>query len=170
MSGDSVAFRKLVESHQHFVHALAYRFLRDADDARDASQEVFVRLWKNMNRYKPEIKLSTWLYRITTNYCLDQIKLRGRKKNSKIPYDDIADPVYADRELLQKELTSIAMHAAEQLSPKQRAVFILRDLEELTMEEIGDVLEMDAGSVKSNLYYARKKIAERIMKIYQLKK
>ena len=167
MSGDTVAFRTLVESHQHFVFAVAHRFLRDKDAARDASQEVFVKLWKNFKKYKPEIKLSTWLYKITTNHCLDQIKARDKRQKVTRSIEP-ASPVFADRDLLHRELRMIALEEADNLAPKQRAVFVLRDLEELSMEEISDILDMDSASVKSNLYYARKKIAERLIKVYQL--
>src|SRR5690349_6488981 len=74
VAGDMQAFRYLVEKHQGFVYALAYRFVRTTADAEDITQEAFIRLWKNLPRYKREIKLTTWLYKIAVNLCLDFLK------------------------------------------------------------------------------------------------
>src|SRR5689334_9245585 len=80
MAGDSHAFRHVVEEYQGFAYAVAFRFLRDEDDAEDITQEAFIRLWKNMDRYKQDIKLTTWLYRIVTNLCLDFKKTAHSKQ------------------------------------------------------------------------------------------
>ena len=73
-SGNRTAFRQLAERHQRFVYAVAVRVLNNQQDAEDATQETFIRLWKNLKHYKAEIKLTTWLYRIVTNICLDVLK------------------------------------------------------------------------------------------------
>lgn len=171
LAGDKHAFRLLVERHQAFVCSLAYRFLLNKDDAADITQETFIRLWKNIARYRPEIKITTWLYKIVTNLCLDQLKSKQRKR-SLITHDIsnyhiMAEAVTSDQQLLGDELRAVVIKMAEELTLKQKAVFILRDLEELEMKEISEVLAMSPGTVKSNLYYARIKMSELINTYYQ---
>jgi RNA polymerase sigma-70 factor (ECF subfamily) len=173
-AGDMHAFRYLVEKHQGFVYALSYRFVRTTADAEDITQEAFIRLWKNLPRYRREIKLTTWLYKIAVNLCLDFLKSSYRKGlkrtlDLEASAGSLSDAP-ADQAILENELRSAMEIIAAQLSPKQKAVFILRDLEDRTMEEIGEILEMSQGQVKSNLYYARKKVGEEIAVHYQTKK
>lgn len=169
--GDTQAFLALVENHQGFVYAVAYRFVHDVHDAEDVTQEVFVRLWKNLHRYKPEIKLTTWLYRIIANHCLDFLKSRqGRQKKNKITIEDathVHDRTSPEKDYQQFELLLILKQLAEELTPKQRAVFVLRDLEGLSPEEVSEALSMSAGNVKSNLFHARQKVAEKLKVVYQ---
>src|SRR5690606_19333586 len=82
MSGDTQAFRAIVEDHQDFVFSVAHRFVNNARDAEDLTQETFLRLWKNLSRYKSEIKLTTWLYKIVTNVCLDYLKSKQYRHNA----------------------------------------------------------------------------------------
>jgi RNA polymerase sigma-70 factor (ECF subfamily) len=173
-AGDTKAFRVIVEYHQGFVYAVAFRFVGNENDAEDLAQEVFVRLWKNLSSYKEEIKLTTWLYKIITNLCLDFLKSRygKRRKNAiDIMYghnaQDLTNP---EKEFQQEELMRAIHLAAEELKPKQRAVFVLRDLEGLSPEEVSETLSMSAGNIKSNLFYARKKMNEKLRAFYQTDK
>lgn len=169
--GSQPAFRAIVETHQGFVYAVAFRFVNDQHDAEDITQEVFVRLWKNIHTYKPEVKLTTWLYKIVTNRCLDFLKSRhGRQRKNKVDVTAQHTLVHhsnPEKDFQQQELTLIIHEAAEQLTPKQKAVFILRDLEGLSPEEVSDSLSMSLVNVKSNLFHARQKIAERLKVYYQ---
>jgi RNA polymerase sigma-70 factor (ECF subfamily) len=174
IAGDRQAFRFLVEKHQGFVYALSYRFVRTTTDAEDITQEAFIRLWKNLPRYRREIKLTTWLYKIAANLCLDCLK-SSYSKRSKRTLDlegntGALSDSSADQAILEEELRTAMENIAANLSPKQQAVFILRDLEDRTMDEIGRILDMSEGQVKSNLYYARKKVSEDIALHYQTKK
>ena len=170
MAGDMRAFRTLVERHQSFVLSLAYRFVRDVTEAEDITQEAFVRLWKNLHKYKQEIKLTTWLYKIVTNLCLDYLKSSKRKHSrTTINVDDemkLSAGSTADQPMLNEELRSAILKMTEELTPKQKAVFVLRDLEELSVEEVSKVLNESAANIKSNLYYARLKMSELIRKFY----
>ena len=174
MAGDTQAFRALVEKNQSFVYAVAYRFVNSRTDAEDVSQEAFVRLWKNLGQYRPEVKLTTWLYKIVTNLCLDLLKSRQHKNSlSQRSMDDslaIADSASADAILLEDELRAIILRSADELTPKQKAVFILRDIEGLSVDEVCSILGMSAGNVKSNLYYARLSVTERIKQFYSERK
>ena len=172
--GNAQAFRHLVERHQRFVYRVAYRFVVRVADAEDITQEVFIRLWKNLHRYRAEVKLTTWLYKIVTNLCLDFLKSRQNRRASDTvelaDYKGMFSAFTADQPLIDEELYDVVDRVTADLSPKQRAVFVLRDMEGMTMPEISEILSMDSGHVKSNLYYARKKVSEFITLYYQTKK
>lgn len=174
LAGDGPAFRHLVEKHQGFVYRLAYRFVGTVGDAEDITQEAFIRLWKNLHRYKPEIKVTTWLYKIVTNLCLDFLKSRNNRSNTRMrdvnDHVGMSSDLTADQSLITEELQVAVEKLTAELSPKQKAVFVLRDLEEVEMADIAQILSMDSGQVKSNLYYARKKIGEMITVYYQMRK
>jgi RNA polymerase sigma-70 factor, ECF subfamily len=171
-AGDYRAFRTLVETFQGFVYSIAYRFTRDEAEAEDLTQETFIRLWKNLDRYNAEFKLKTWLGKIVTNLALDHLK-SGRRKNEKMR-------VVMDTELNAQsheqpeatwnatELQQLILRLSEQLTPKQRSVFVLRDMEQLDVDEVCEILGMSAGNVKSNLYYARLSMKVEIEKYYKI--
>ncbi len=169
--GSQQAFRAIVETNQGFVYTVAYRFVNNEQEAEDITQEVFVRLWKNLHTYKQEVKLTTWLYKIVTNRCLDFLKSRhGRQRKNKVDIDKtrfVTDQSTPEKVFQQQELSRIIHAAADDLTPKQKAVFILRDLEGLSQEEVGEALSMTTGNVKSNLFYARKKMTEKLKAWYQ---
>jgi RNA polymerase sigma-70 factor, ECF subfamily len=170
MSGDTQAFRAIVEDHQDFVFSVAFHFVNDTRDAEDLAQETFLRLWKNMARYKTDIKLTTWLYKIITNVCLDYLKSREHKRHSMEQglekSEHLSAAMQADELVIQDELLSLVVRAADTLTPKQKAVFVLRDLEGLDVSEVVAVLQMPAGNIKSNLCHARKKIGDIIRNYY----
>jgi RNA polymerase sigma-70 factor, ECF subfamily len=169
--GDSEAFRDIVNHYQAFAYAVSYRFLGNTEDSEDVVQEGFIRLWKNFQSYKPEIKLTTWLYRILVNLCLDILK-SSQRKHERSARDvegerNLAHHSATDDDMRSQELHELIQEAASELSPNQKAVFILRDLEDLPVEEVCSILSMSAGNVKSNLYYARHQMSEKLKKYYQ---
>jgi RNA polymerase sigma-70 factor (ECF subfamily) len=148
MAGSTDAFRIIVENYQGFAYAVSYRFVGNEYDAEDIVQEAFIRLWHNMHKYRSEVKLSTWLYRIVVNLCLDflkstQGKVRQRKVDISTSYS-MPDTSTPEHILHTIELMKAIQQAAEELTPKQRAVFILRDLEALPVEEVCTILSMSA--------------------------
>lgn len=169
--GGQQAFRAIVEVNQGFVYAVAFRFVNDSQDAEDITQEVFVRLWKNLHNYKPEVKLTTWLYKIVTNRCLDFLKSKhGSQRKNAVDVDKqlhLAAHSTPEQAYQQQELVKIIHAAADELTPRQKAVFILRDLEGLSSAEVCEALSMSAGNVKSNLFHARQKITGKLKTIYQ---
>jgi RNA polymerase sigma-70 factor (ECF subfamily) len=169
--GSQPAFRAIVQANQGFVYAVAFRFVNDSQEAEDITQEVFVRLWKNLKSYRHEVKLTTWLYKIVTNRCLDFLKSRhGRQRKNNVGIDNthfVQDNSTPEKEFQLQELSKIIHAAAEELTPKQKAVFILRDLEGLSPEEVSEALNMTTGNVKSNLFYARQKMTEKLKAWYQ---
>ncbi len=174
MAGNTDAFRVIVDHYQSFAYSVSFRFLGQAEEAEDVVQEAFIRLWKNLHKYRPEVKLSTWLYRIIANLCLDFLKTtyaRQQKNLNDVQTEyKLKSHDSADAELNARELNEQIQHAAAELTPKQKAVFILRDLEGLSVEEVCSILSMSAGNVKSNLYYARQLMGSRLKKYYQTDK
>jgi RNA polymerase sigma-70 factor, ECF subfamily len=168
MKGNPDAFRLIVSQNQSLVYSVAYRFLGRAEDAEDVVQEAFIKVWKHLPKYRFDVKLSTWLYRIVVNLCLDVLKSAQRKqqKGNVEVNEEFSNPT-ADREVQARELHALIQEAASELTPKQKAVFILRDIEGLQVEEVCSLLSMSAGNVKSNLYYARQQMGEKLKKYYQ---
>ena len=171
--GDRRAFQEVVEHHQSFAYSVAYRLVGNKADAEDITQEAFIRLWRNMSKYRADVKLSTWLYKIVTNLCLDLLKsprTRRRKLNHDLDDANHVDSGLSPDVILHgNELRTQIEKATAELSPMQKAVFVLRDLEALTVEETCDVLSISADHVKSNLFHARKKISQKLSAIYEIR-
>lgn len=171
--GDTQAFREIVEMHRKFAFAVAFKILLNEEDAKDAAQESFIKLWKYLGRYKFGAKFTTWFYKIIINMSLDKLKSRKRKESIELPRLSGAEmeniPGKEDHSYTNRELTEIITQLTAKLSPKQRLVFTLRDLDGLDIEEVSGTLNMSAGSVKSNLVYARRKIKELLTTIYKWK-
>lgn len=154
----------LVEAHQNLVYAVAIRFVRNAEDAEDITQDVFVRLWRNLGSYREEQgQLSTWLYKITTNCCLDferSVDRRARRQWTELDRAQMLSVISGpDRELESRELHQAVQEAAGVLPAKQRLVFILRDMQGLNPDEVALALDMTKAQVKSNLFLAREKLS-----------
>jgi RNA polymerase sigma-70 factor (ECF subfamily) len=155
------AFRRLVEEHQSYVFSLAFRLLRDEDDARDVVQETFIRVWKNLHRYDQRAKFTTWLYTITVNLASDMLKSRARRRRW-FPTPGTGDTQHSagakeeEMNIVNRDLAANIKTLAGKLPPKQQLVFVLRDLQDLSVDEVGHVLSMSTSSVKTNLCYARR--------------
>ena len=161
-AGDERAFRELVEPYWRALHVHAYRMLGSIDDAEDVAQETLLRAWRALERFEPRASLKTWLYRIATNACLDEIERRSRRPEPIDPFPDelrgeadslIFEPAarYALREGME-----LALLAAIQLLPgRQRAVLILRDVLGWNGPEVAELLDTTQASVNSALQRAR---------------
>lgn len=173
-AGDMDAFRLLVERHQSFVYGVARRIVGRDSDAEDIAQETFVKLWKNLGKYRSESKLTTWMYKIVANLSYDYLKSSyGRHQKYSEPLEGEkphASVEPADQQMMDREFHEAVVRMTEDLSPKQRAVFVLRDVEGLSVKEISEMLSMSAGMIKSNLHRGRKRIAELISSFYQQRK
>jgi len=162
-------FRKLVEATSPFTFSVAFRLLGDEEHARDVVQETMVTVWQKIERIKSAEVYRTWIYRIVVNKCYDE--LRRRKRNPEFIPDEkawtyISDTIAdkTDSNLENKEIAGIISLLTTRLSPKQKMVFVLSDIEQLNGDEISTVTGMNKLQVKSNLYYARKNISEMIEK------
>ncbi|MBV6394925.1 MAG: ECF RNA polymerase sigma factor SigW [Anaerolineales bacterium] len=161
--GEQDAFAELIRLHQNAVFNVAYRFLGNIHDAEDAAQETFIRAWKFFDQFDRERTLAPWLKRICVNVCLNKLEtnrpLLPLDEDLPAPRDPSPSPesVTAQRDLqrrLRAELTS--------LPPRYRAVIELRHYQELSYEEIAETLRRPLSDVKSDLFRARKLLADRL--------
>ena len=169
-SGDEDAFRELVERHQALVAGTVARMLGSNSDVEDLAQQVFVRVWRSAKRYIPRAKFTTWLLKITRNLVFNE--LRRQKRHATIPLQMETDggerPLPDERAqapdsaLLERELESAVAAAIAQLPETQRMAVVLRRYEQLSYEEIADVLDQSVPGVKSLLFRARTELRERL--------
>jgi RNA polymerase sigma-70 factor (ECF subfamily) len=167
-SGDGTAFRGLVERYQERVYTLVYGMVRNAEDAKDLTQDAFVKAYRKLDSFRLEASFYTWLYRIAMNGAIDHLRRRARRQESE--YDDArapseeaefsADHIKSNpgRDLERKQLYGRIMDAMETLSPEHRRIVLLREIEGLSYKEIADSLGLAEGTVMSRLFYARKKL------------
>jgi RNA polymerase sigma-70 factor, ECF subfamily len=164
-AGDLNSFRILIDRFSGYAYSLAFRTLLNSDDAKDAVQESFISVWKHLKRYNSNVKFTTWLYRIVVNNCYDKLKAEKRRKSIFGNRSDIGADNYLsscsgpEEEISNKDSARLIGVLSNGLPAKQRMVFILRDLQNLSTDEVSEILEMPAGAVKTNLFYARKFIA-----------
>jgi len=167
-AGDMAAFEQLVERHQRLVVGTVGRMLGTNSDAEDIAQQVFVRVWKNVKRYEPRAKFTTWLLKITRNLVFNE--LRRRSRHPAVPLQSETDEeerplkdenaISPDTTLLQHELQQAVDAAIAQLPETQRMAVILRRYEELSYEEIAEALDQSVSAVKSLLFRARTELRE----------
>lgn len=159
---DSVA-TAFVRQYQKFVFALAYRQLQDYDDADDATQETFIRALKSISNFKGDSSLQTWLYRITVNVC--HTARRKKKLRSFFSFGneefekEQSNAMLPDQQVENTEFTTQFFQLLEQLPDKQRETFCLRYFDELSYEEISEMLGTSIGGLKANYFQATKKLA-----------
>jgi RNA polymerase sigma-70 factor (ECF subfamily) len=172
---DLIAFEHLVKHFQSYAFALAVRLLCNESEANDAVQEAFVRVWKHIDRYDEKQKFTTWLYRIVTNLCLDHLRAvkRSRALFSSVE-DEYENPTLLDNTNMEslssnRDLADVIKRLTLCLSARQKLVFTLRDLQDLSVEEVTEITGMSVSSVKTNLHYARKRIRELLAKQYNVR-
>ncbi len=161
--GDTAAFEQLVERHQRLVIGTVGRMLGTNSDAEDIAQQVFVRVWKNVKRYVPRAKFTTWLLKITRNLVFNE--LRRRSRHPQVPLQSESDEeerplkddhaIAPDASLLEGELQRAVDTAIANLPEAQRMAVILRRYDELSYEEIAEALDQSVSAVKSLLFRAR---------------
>lgn len=160
--GDRQAFTELVCRHQNAVVGLIYRMCGDPQQAEDAAQEAFVRVWQNLKNYKPQHAFRSWLYRIAANAALDT--LRRERPSTELGSLNLADPL-AGPEQAAEENQRVAQvrRAITRLSPPLRIVLILREYQELSYHEISEALEIPTGTVMSRLNTARSQLRQELL-------
>lgn len=174
-SGDAAAFENLIICIQRRVVSTAWRMLGNEEDARDAAQEVFLRTYKYLNKYKAEQDFYGWLYRIIVNACHDIARKRTRSarfssfeaEREMGNLETLAGPDDVEAAAILSQEQSIIARALETLSAKERAAIVLRDMEGLSTEEVAAALGSSQGTVRSQVSSARAKIKlyrERVLK------
>jgi RNA polymerase sigma-70 factor (ECF subfamily) len=177
---DERAFREMVETYQDRIYNLLFRMIGRREEAEDLAQEVFVTVFKSIDQFRGESKLSTWLYRVAANHCKNRIKYLARRYDRRTDVlDEAAErasaaqggaPVGAahirapDRALEGAETDRIVQEAIADLDEDHRLVVVLRDIEELAYEEICQITGLPEGTVKSRLHRARLALKEKLAK------
>ena len=164
-AGDRDAFTALVRRHERRLISFAGRMLRNAAEAEEAAQEVFLKAYRALGSFRGEAKVATWLTRIATHHCLNLLRDRRRRPVAADPPGDPVgrlaetgpDPLAA----LEERAREAAVHAAlGTLAPDQRTILLLRDLQGLSYEEVSQTLGIELGTVRSRLHRARMALRE----------
>jgi RNA polymerase sigma-70 factor, ECF subfamily len=168
-AGDERAFRRLVEPYRHALEVHCYRMLGSAHDTEDLVQDTMLRAWRGLERFEPRAQLQTWLYRIATNACLDELERRPRRPAPVDPFvdrplDETASPMYdpAARYAIREGMELALLRAIQELPGRQRAVLIFRDVLGWTAPEVAELLESTVASVTSALQRARATIEQHL--------
>ena len=164
-AGDQEAFEQLVRDNQNRVYSLAVRLVGDREEAADLAQEAFLKAWQNLPSFQGESSFSTWLYRLTTNLCIDYLRRQKRRQEAApaVSLDDEeagwAEPADWNqdpyRKLEETERSRALARGLEQLPEHQRRPLVLRELSGLSYQEIAQALDLDLGTVKSRIARAR---------------
>ena len=169
-AGDPDAFEPLVIEHQKKVYNLALKLLRDPDDAADAAQDAFIKAYTGLDSFRSDSRFSVWLYRITYNICLDQMRRKKRANEVPLTYEDedgneaelpIPDESASpEREYEKAELRELINKGLESLSPEHRQILIMREISDMSYADIAEALSIEEGTVKSRISRARRSLAE----------
>ncbi len=169
--GDVSAFGDIVLKYQDRIYNLCRYMLRNANDAEDAAQDVFLKAYQALPKFRPEASLYTWLYRIATNTCIDYRKkplfeslFGDSNEGERLVYDRVSDAPSPEKLYESKQIGQALQESLGKLSPKLRAIIILKENEDLSYEEIADTLEISMGTVKSRIARAREELQKLMMK------
>ncbi|MGO4372369.1 RNA polymerase sigma factor SigW [Paenibacillus sp. 2TAB19] len=172
LKGDQGAFAELVSLYQDKLFHMAYRMLNNRQESEDVVQDTFLRVYKNLDRYDETLKFSTWIYRIATNLCIDRLRKRkpvysldaesseheGLDGYSMIPSDDRTP----ETEMLLSDTQRIIHQAIETLPPKYKTVMTLRYMQDLSLQEIGDIMDMPVTTIKTRVHRGREFLRKKL--------
>ncbi len=169
LAGDSAAFEDLVRRKTSKVYGHCLRMIGNVEDARDIAQLVFIRLWEKLEKYDPSYTFDTWLYRLVSNVTIDFVRSRQTRDNAvqstlRLVKDseDAEQPVV----IAGKEVERIFEEVSSSLSPKQKEVFVLKEMDDLTSPEIAEILECSESTVRNHLFNARKVLRRELEQRY----
>ena len=171
-NGDDEAFAEFIERKGKGLLRFAMRSLGDREEAADVVQMVFLRVWQHCRRYDDRYSVNTWLYRIATNLVIDMLRARQTRYKHAEPIRHHLlrvvgpRPVAAQEELFRDEVLGILRDLTSNLTEKQRAAFLLKEVEGLTTEEVAGVLECRPSTVRNHLFSARKKLRDKVQARY----
>jgi RNA polymerase sigma-70 factor, ECF subfamily len=169
-NGEKGLFNRIILLYKKLVAGMCYKYLRSAEDASDAAQEVFAQLYISIGKFEFKSKFSTWVYRVSVNYCINRLKSLKRRRaieqaSSGMPDEKesaaerIPDAaVLPDEQMETGELKELVIKELGKFPEKERTLIILRDMEGLACEEIGKIMNMPVGSVKSLAARTREKL------------
>jgi RNA polymerase sigma-70 factor (ECF subfamily) len=175
LQGDTIAFEQLVIQYQNKIYALSYRYMGNEEDAYDMTQEAFLKAYRSLRTFKGDSSFGTWMYRVATNVCLDELRRRKRRIISLSLDEPLAtndgdelEKEIPDKSLTpdiiyeQKEFSDYIQNLLNEMKPEHKSVIILRDIMELSYEEIAGVLNCSLGTVKSRLSRARNVLRKKL--------
>ena len=167
--GDTDAFETLVRRKTSKVYALCYRIIGNAEDAKDISQLVFLKLWENLRKYDPQYAFDTWLYRMVTNVAIDFMRnkqSRDNAVNSNLRL--VKTSAEAEQGVLvqRKEVENVFNDVSAALSPKQKTIFVMSQMDDMPSAEIAKVLGCRESTVRNHLFNARKLMQQQLHKRY----
>lgn len=172
-SGDTASFEKLVLENQTKVYNLALRMVGNAEDAFDMSQEAFIKAYNSLALFRGDSRFSVWLYRLTTNVCLDFLRAENRRSHGSLTYGgeeedekelEIPDERFSPETIAEKNALRQAVREGLMSLPKEyRAILLLREIDGLSYEEIASALSLEEGTVKSRIFRARKRLCAILM-------
>lgn len=174
--GDTSAFEEIVFKYQDKIYNLCRHMLGNAHDAEDAAQDVFLKAYQNLNKFRPEASLHTWLYRIAVNTCIDYRRkpffeslFKSSKEGDEFVEELPADSPSPDRLYESKQISNAIQLALGRLSERLRMVILLKEIEGLSYEEIAEVLDVSIGTVKSRISRAREELKKLLKKFREQK-
>jgi len=167
-SGDQDAFAQLVQRHQRRVFNLVFRMLQQYEEASEITQETFLAAWQGLPAFRGDALFSTWLYRIAYNCCMKQ--LEQRKRDRALQAAMLAEHILQRRDTDERARTELEVHGLQDLirehlsmlPAKYRVVLVLRHLQDMTYEEMAEILTMPIGTIKTHLFRARNLLKERL--------
>jgi RNA polymerase sigma-70 factor (ECF subfamily) len=177
---DEAAFNELIRLYQDRIFRLVFRMLGDRAEAEDLAQEVFITVFKSIDGFRGDSKLSTWLYRVATNHCKNRIKyLDRRARGKKKEFDEIAEHgaiesatmnpssqiARPDQMLEAYQKEKILKEAIGALDDEHRTLIVLRDIEHMTYEQIQEITGLPEGTVKSRLHRARHALRTKVVRL-----
>lgn len=169
-SRDLKAFDTLVSDYEKKIYNYAYSFTKNPEDALDITQEVFLKIHKNISKFNENSTISTWIYKITSNVCIDWARKQKPTVAITTENEDFINQV-ADKsdsvegQIQQKEISNEIHHALSLIDEPSRQIVIMRDIQGLTYDEIGQILELESGTVKSRISRSRKKLRDIIVNL-----
>ena len=183
-TGDQRAFKQLVERYQRKVFGVAYGMMHNKEDARDVAQEAFVKVYRYLAYFKGEASFSTWLFRITSNICIDLMRKRGQTRGlTHIEFDEEATHDIAEAQIgalgsllgtnpqksaMRKELGDKINEALSEIPQAHRQILLLREVEGMSYEAISKTLDVPKGTVMSRLFHARLKMQKKLNNYIEL--
>jgi RNA polymerase sigma-70 factor, ECF subfamily len=165
--GEDDAWRELVDRFGQKVYSVSYHFTLKREDAEELAQEIFLKIFENLNRYDGSFPLIAWIVSLSRNLCIDRYRRRKREKSFRFVSDDAVMPLLRSADdpsadALRKERTKLLFAALAEIPEDLAEILVLRDLDGLAYEEIGQALELPDGTVKSRLFRARAEVAKKI--------
>lgn len=164
LSGDNDAFSEIVNRYKNLVYSVILRMINDYEEANDISQEVFIKVYRNLDKYQPEYKFSTWIMRITTNHVIDYLR---KKKQETVNIDDVdyelSSSSNPEREYIEKEQGDIFIKAINKLPDMYKMPIVLYHIKRFSYQEIADMLNIPLSKVKNRIFRGRRLLKDILM-------